>query len=110
MKQDTTDPAVTTESIDAMVRRIQADTERVMRLRSSLETMEIIGSADRGAVTVRLLGTGRFTAIDIDPDALRSTDAQALGALVLTAVNDGLARLHERSRAMFAPQVTEAGA
>jgi nucleoid-associated protein EbfC len=90
-------------TLDELLQDVRAQTEHVTELRHQLQTREITGYAGNGEVTVRLLGTGQFVDVSIDPVAYRQYDAETVGTLVLTAVNDGLARLQEASRAIFAP-------
>lgn len=88
---------------------VQANTERVNEMQRDLQSREITGYAGNGEVTVRLLGTGAFVDVFIDPDTYRRYDAETVGTLVLAAVNDGLARLQAASRTIFAPMLDAAG-
>ncbi|BCJ49828.1 hypothetical protein Asp14428_13030 [Actinoplanes sp. NBRC 14428] len=90
-------------SLDDLLEEVRAGTERIGELQHELETREITGYAGSGEVTVRLLGTGQFVDVSIDPDTYRRYDADTVGTLVLAAVNDGLARLQEAGREIFAP-------
>jgi len=90
-------------TLDDLLEEVQANTERVNEMQRDLQSREITGYAGNGEVTVRLLGTGQFVDVYIDPDTYRHYDAETVGTLVLTAVNDGLARLHTASRTIFAP-------
>ncbi|MFI7541809.1 YbaB/EbfC family nucleoid-associated protein [Actinoplanes sp. NPDC049599] len=90
-------------TLDDMLAEVRASTERVNEMQRELQSSEITGYAGNGEVTVRLLGTGQFVDVCIDPDTYRRYDAETVGTLVLTAVNDGLARLQEASRTIFAP-------
>jgi DNA-binding protein YbaB len=82
---------------------VHANTQRINEMQRDLQCREITGYAGNGEVTVRLLGTGQFVDVYIDPDTYRHYDAETVGTLVLAAVNDGLARLQEASRTIFAP-------
>ncbi|GGK77609.1 YbaB/EbfC family nucleoid-associated protein [Mangrovihabitans endophyticus] len=90
-------------TLDALLDRVHAETAQVAALQEELQGREITGFAGDGEVVVRLAGTGRFTEVSIDPDATRRYDTETLGSLVLEAVNDGLDRLQEASRAVFGP-------
>jgi DNA-binding YbaB/EbfC family protein len=90
-------------TLEDLLDEVQANTERINEMQRDLESREITGYAGSGEVTVRLLGTGQFVDVYIDPDTYRRYDAETVGTLVLTAVNDGLARLQEASRTIFAP-------
>ena len=90
-------------TLDDLLEEVRVSTERIDDLQRELQSREITGYAGNGEVTVRLLGTGQFVDVYIDPDTYRRYDAETVGTLVLTAVNDGLARLQEASRTIFAP-------
>jgi DNA-binding protein YbaB len=95
-------------SLDGLLQEVQANTERVNEMQRDLQSREITGYAGNGEVTVRLLGTGQFVDVYLDPETVRRYDAEVIGSLVLTAVNDGLARLQEASRTIFAPMLDAA--
>ena len=95
-------------TLDDLLADVQANTERVDQMQRELQTREITGYAGSGEVTVRLLGTGQFVDVYIDPGTYRHYDAETVGTLVLTAVNDGLARLQAASRTIFAPMLDAA--
>lgn len=97
------DPDHLQSTLDDMLEQVRVSTERIDDLQRELQSREITGYAGNGEVTVRLLGTGQFVDVSIDPDTYRRYDAETVGTLVLTAVNDGLARLQEASRTIFAP-------
>jgi nucleoid-associated protein EbfC len=98
-----------TPGLDDLLAEVQANTERVLELQRDLERREITGYTGNGEVTVRLLGTGQFVEVFIDPETYRRYDSETVGTLVLTAVNDGLARLQTASRTIFAPVLDAAG-
>jgi DNA-binding YbaB/EbfC family protein len=95
--------------IEDLMARVQAQQEEVERIQRSVTQLTVEGYSRNNEVTVRLRGTGRFSEISIDPDAVRALDAAALGDIVMEAVNDGLQRLGEASAARFAPVVARAG-
>ena len=109
MQPNIPDPAALAAAHDDLVARVRAGTEKVAAMRRSLDRQEITGSTRGGEVTVRLLGTGRFVDVRIDPDAVRRYDAETVGALVLEAVNDGLWWLHAHSELAFQSIITETG-
>lgn len=96
-------------SLADMLAEVRASTQRVDELQRELQGREITGYAGNGEVTVRLLGTGQFVDVSIDPDTHRRYDAETVGTLVLAAVNDGLARLQEASRTILAPVLNPGG-
>nr|MDT0661544.1 YbaB/EbfC family nucleoid-associated protein [Micromonospora sp. DSM 115978] len=109
MQPQDIEPQQLEAAMNDLLDQVRASTERVDDLCRSVASQEITGYAGNGEVTVKLLGSGRFTEIVIDPDALRRYAAEDVGALVLEAVNDGLRRMHQASQAAFAPLVAEAG-
>ena len=96
--------------IEELLANIDAHHERVWQIQRSVERMEITGYAGNGDVTVKLRGTGELSHVDIDERLLRAGDAEAVGYLVVEAVNDGLRRLGEASRRTFEPLIAEAEA
>lgn len=64
---------------------------------------EVTGRSRNGEVSAKVIGTGRFTEIVIDPKLSQRLGAQAIGALVVEAVNDAIARLAVAGRKHFEP-------
>lgn len=91
--------------VEGLLAKVRAQTDQVQRIQRAVEAMQVKGNSRNNEVTVTVRGTGRFTAIDIDPEALRRFDAHDLGDIVLEAVNDGLRKLAEASAARFAPVI-----
>ena len=96
-----------TTDIDGLLEQVRQQQEDVARIQRSVEAMEVKGASRGNEVSVTLRGSGRFTEIAIDPEAQRRFDAENLGGLVLEAVNDGLTKLAEATRARFAPILGE---
>jgi DNA-binding protein YbaB len=96
------------KEIEDLLAEVQGHADRVLEIQRSVERMEITGYAAGGEVSARLTGTGRFSEVLIDPQALRRYDAATLGSLVVEAVNDGLRRLTEASRRQFEPLIEQA--
>jgi nucleoid-associated protein EbfC len=97
----------TMDSVDDLLAQVHEQQRRVEEIQRSLERMEIVGYSGNGEVTVRLKGSGQFTEVAIDPEAHRRYGAEAIGPLVLEAINDGLRRLGEASRQKFEPLLAE---
>jgi DNA-binding YbaB/EbfC family protein len=95
--------------IDDLLDRVRKQQEEVERIQKTVTELAITGYSRNNEVKVTLRGTGRFTEISIDPDVARRLDAEALGEIVLEAVNDGLRRLGEASTAKFQPVIDAAG-
>jgi len=94
--------------VDRLLDQVRQQQEQVQRIQRGVEAMEIKGSSRGDEVTVTLRGTGRFTEVSIDQEAVRRYDARTLGEIVLEAVNDGLRKLGEASTARFAPVIEAA--
>jgi DNA-binding protein YbaB len=91
--------------VEGLLAKVREQTDQVQRIQRAVEAMQVKGNSRNNEVTVTVRGTGRFTAIDIDPEAVRRYDAHDLGDIVLEAVNDGLRKLAEASTARFAPVI-----
>jgi DNA-binding YbaB/EbfC family protein len=96
--------------MDELLAQVRRQAEEVQRIQRAVEAMEIKGRSRGNEVTVVLCGDGRFSAIDIDPEAVRRHDARNLGEIVLEAVNNGLQKLAEAGNAEFAPVIESARA
>ncbi|KAA2266473.1 YbaB/EbfC family nucleoid-associated protein [Solihabitans fulvus] len=94
--------------VTGLLEQVRRQEEQVRRIQRSVETAEVKGASRGNEVTVTLRGTGRFTEISIDPEAIRRYDARNLGEIVLEAVNDGLQKLAAVSSARFAPVIEAA--
>jgi DNA-binding YbaB/EbfC family protein len=94
--------------MDELLAQVRQQTEEVQRIQRTVEALEIKGHSRGNEVTVVLRGDGRFSAVDIDPEAIRRYDARNLGEIVLEAVNNGLQKLAEASTAKFAPVIESA--
>ncbi len=94
--------------IEELLEQVREQQRRIEDVQRSVQAMIVTGYAGNGDVTAKLNGAGRFTEIVIDPQVARRYDADTLGALVLEAVNDGLAKLAAASQAKFAPIIAEA--
>jgi DNA-binding YbaB/EbfC family protein len=54
-------------------------------LASKMETMEVVGKAGNGLVTITLCGTGEMKKISIDPECVDPDDIEGLEALIKAA-------------------------
>jgi DNA-binding protein YbaB len=95
--------------IDGLLEQIRQQQEDVARIQRGVEAMEVKGASRGNEVSVTLRGSGRFTEIAIEAEAQRRYNAEDLGGIVLEAVNDGLTKLAEATKARFAP-ILEASA
>ncbi|MHA3703202.1 YbaB/EbfC family nucleoid-associated protein [Jatrophihabitans sp. YIM 134969] len=97
-----------TPDLDALLEQVRRQQEQVADVQRSVEALEIRGASRGDEVSVTLRGTGQFTDVTFHGDTLRRYGATELGDIVLEAVNDGLVKLAEASRARFAPFVDPA--
>jgi DNA-binding YbaB/EbfC family protein len=95
-----------TEDLDRqlteMMESARRQAEQIQQVQREVGAASVTGQAGQGLITATVMGTGQITAITIDPDALRYYDAQALGPVVLTAVNDGVRRALTLARDRYA--------
>ena len=76
----------------AQVQKMQRDME-VVQEQLAQEVVE--ATSGGGAVVVRMSGDLQVREVRIDPDALDPEDAEILGEMVLTAMNDALRKAQE---------------
>ena len=90
-----------------MLSKIQQATRQLAemaKLKREIEAMETEGSAGGGIVRVRMNGSRMVRRVMIDPEVLKSGDAELLEELVKAAINDASRKverdLANRFRAM----------
>jgi DNA-binding YbaB/EbfC family protein len=64
-------------------------------LQQQMEAMRIEASSGGGMVTVRMNGSKQVLSVKIDPEAIRSGDAEMLQDLVQAAVNQALKQVDQ---------------
>lgn len=93
--------------VDREMKRLMAEVEenqrRLAEVRDDLVATEIVGSAERGMVTVTMTGAGRFTSVTVEDDAVRTFRTSELGGVVLAAIDDALRQHAELTREKFGP-------
>ena len=80
-----------------MMKQIQKMQEEMLKNQEELEDKSYEGSSGGGAVTVTASGAKRITAVNIDPDVVDEDDIEMLEDLVMTAVNEALAKADDES-------------
>jgi nucleoid-associated protein EbfC len=93
--------------IDELEARLEVQRARIAEMQQSVQQMEVTGRSRNSEVLATLRGTGQFTRIAIHPRTFERYDAESIGRLVLEAVNDGLSRFGEASRAKYEPLMAE---
>jgi nucleoid-associated protein EbfC len=63
---------------------------KMKKLQEELATREFTGTSGGGAVTVKVNGDNKVLAMTINPEVVKSGDAEMLQDLVVSAVNDAL--------------------
>jgi len=76
--------------MNKMMQQAQQMQEQLVKAQEEAKNQTVEGSAGGGAVIVKATGAGRITEIAIDPKAIDPDDPEALGDLVLAAVNNAL--------------------
>ncbi len=77
--------------LGALLQQAQQMQEQLQDAQARLAEAKVEGSVAGGAVSVTITGSGELTAVTISPDALDSTDPEALadlGDLVVAAFRD----------------------
>ena len=76
-------------------RMIQNMQKQMMQIQENLGNETVESTAGGGAVSVTMTGHQKLTAVKIDPDAVDAEDMGMLEDLILTAVNDAVAKSQE---------------
>jgi nucleoid-associated protein EbfC len=76
--------------LNQMMQQAQKMQEELVKAQEEAKSQIVEGSAGGGAVVVKATGAGRITEVTIDPKAIDPDDPEALGDLVLAAVNNAL--------------------
>lgn len=92
--------------LNALLQQAQQMQEQLQDAQERLAETKVEGSVAGGAVTVTLTGSGELTAVTITPDALDSTDPDALadlGDLVVAAFRDARAKADALAQESLGP-------
>jgi len=82
-------------NMNQMMKQAKKMQEQMMRAQEELGAKSIEGSAGGGVVTVIANGHKKLTNIMIKPEAVDPDDIEMLQDLILTAVNDAMAKADE---------------
>jgi len=83
------------KNMNQMMKQVKKMQEDMMKAQEQLGTETIVGTAGGGVVTVTVNGHKQLIAVEIKPEAVDPEDVDMLQDLVLTAVNDALAKADE---------------
>jgi len=89
------------KSFGDIMRQAQAFQEKLMKLQEEAGKKTVEASAGGGMVTVVANGRQEILAIKIDPEVMKSGDAEMLQDLVMAAVNEAL----KKAQAMMAEEM-----
>lgn len=82
-------------NMNQMMKQVKKMQEQMLKAQEELGTKTVEGSAGGGVVTVTVNGHKKVTNIVIKPEAVDPEDVDMLQDLVLTAVNDAIAKADE---------------
>ncbi|EFM09587.1 conserved hypothetical protein [Paenibacillus curdlanolyticus YK9] len=78
-----------------MMKQVKKMQEQMLKAQEELGTKTIEGSAGGGVVNVKVNGHKQVLSITIKPEVVDPEDIEMLQDLVITAVNDALAKAEE---------------
>lgn len=82
-------------NMNQMMKQVKKMQEQMLKAQEELANKTVEGSAGGGAVTVTANGHKKLLSVVIKPEAVDPDDVEMLQDLVLTAVNDALAKADE---------------
>jgi len=82
-----------------MMKQMQKMQKKMMKAQEELQVMEFEASAGGGVVKVTADGTRKITDVTIEEEAVDPDDVDMLEDLVLTAVNDVMKQIEDKTEA-----------
>ncbi|AHV95055.1 YbaB/EbfC family nucleoid-associated protein [Paenibacillus sp. 7124] len=82
-------------NMNQMMKQVKKMQEQMLKAQEELGSKTVEGSSGGGVVTVQVNGHKKVLSIEIKPEAVDPEDVEMLQDLVLTAVNDALAKAEE---------------
>ncbi|WP_106769463.1 YbaB/EbfC family nucleoid-associated protein [Paenibacillus faecalis] len=86
-------------NMNQMMKQVKKMQEQMLKAQEELGTKTVEGTSGGGVVTVQVNGHKQVQAINIKPEAVDPDDVEMLQDLVMTAVNDALAKAEELANA-----------
>ncbi|GIP07819.1 nucleoid-associated protein [Paenibacillus lautus] len=86
-------------NMNQMMKQVKKMQEQMLKAQEELATKTVEGTSGGGVVTVEANGHKQILSINIKPEAVDPGDVEMLQDLVLTAVNDALAKAEEIANA-----------
>jgi DNA-binding YbaB/EbfC family protein len=81
--------------LSSIMEQAQALQERLTRLQEETATKTVEASSGGGMVTVKMNGKLELLSLRIDPEALKSGDAEMVQDLIIAAVNQAIRKAQE---------------
>lgn len=82
-------------NMNQMMKQVKKMQEQMLKAQEELASKTVEGTAGGGVVTVVVTGQKNVQSVTIKPEAVDPDDVEMLQDLVLTAVNDALAKAEE---------------
>jgi len=82
-------------NMNQMMKQVKKMQQQMMKAQEELATKTVEGTAGGGVVTVVVNGHKNVLSVTIKPEAVDPEDVEMLQDLVLTAVNDAMAKADE---------------
>ncbi len=92
-------PGSLASNFQNILRQAQKMQRRIAELQEKLEEVEYVGEAAGGRVRATVTGRHDIVRIDVDTDAVDTSDLELLLDLVAAAANDGIRRAREDAEA-----------
>lgn len=86
-------------NMNQMMKQVKKMQAQMLKAQEELESKTVEGTAGGGVVTVSMNGHKKVLALTIKPEAVDPDDIDMLQDLVLTAVNDALAKAEDLANA-----------
>lgn len=86
-------------NMNQMMKQVKKMQEQMLKAQEELANKTVEGTSGGGVVTVTVSGHKQVQSITIKPEAVDPEDVEMLQDLVLTAVNDALAKAEELANA-----------
>ena len=78
-----------------LMKQAQAMQERMTKIQEQAASKTVQGTAGGGMVTVTVSGAMQVVAVKVDPEVIKSGDADMLQDLIVAATNDALGRARD---------------
>ncbi len=78
-----------------IMKQAQALQEQMAKIQEQAASKTVQGTAGGGMVTVTVSGAMQVVAVKVDPEVIKSEDADMLQDLIMAATNDALAKARD---------------